>query len=200
VKIEGNLVLPAFTPDKVSIYATDAVVWTWTGLSGDHSVTFDPGQRVTFDSDPDGSPNHPNGDTFKRTFNLAGAFTYHCKLHPEMTGTVYVSPLPGQAPAISSLAVNPASACTGRRCRRPSAVLFINKNAYLEGRIELRRAGGGWRKVRGVGPVFVRRGRNRIALPTNGLSPGSYRVVARALDNLSRYSRPKRAGFRLVAP
>jgi LPXTG-motif cell wall-anchored protein len=80
----------SFQPGSVTISAGDSVVWTNTGAAP-HTVTDDNG---AFDS----SPNCPNslsdcmqpGDSYTHTFSSAGTFDYHCKVHPNMTGTVVV--------------------------------------------------------------------------------------------------------------
>jgi plastocyanin len=80
----------AFQPGSVTISAGDSVVWTNNGQAP-HTVTDDGG---TFDS----SPNCPNnlsdcmqpGDSYSHTFDSAGTFSYHCKVHPNMTGTIVV--------------------------------------------------------------------------------------------------------------
>lgn len=69
----------SFSPGSVTILRTGTVTWNWTG--GPHNVTF---------SDAT-SNNKSNGETFARTFNANGTFTYQCTLHPGiMTGQVVV--------------------------------------------------------------------------------------------------------------
>ena len=68
----------AFVPAEVTISVGDTVTWTQTG-SNPHSVTADDG---SFDS----HPNCPGmcmaqGDTFQHTFEEAGTFAYHCRVH-----------------------------------------------------------------------------------------------------------------------
>jgi hypothetical protein len=85
------------------------VVFTWKGPDTNHSATGD-----DFDSDAGKSSAevlHPPGDTYAVTFNKVGTFTYHCKVHPSMTGTVTVQPIPGApppaAPRLTSASVKP---------------------------------------------------------------------------------------------
>jgi plastocyanin len=69
----------AFSPATVTLLRTGTVTWNWTG--GPHNVTF---------SDAN-SGNKSSGETFARTFNNTGSFSYTCTLHPTiMTGTVVV--------------------------------------------------------------------------------------------------------------
>lgn len=86
-----------FTPSSVSIAPGDNVRWPFPGPDTNHSVTSNPpGQAESFDSDP-GVPNalidHPGGSyAFSHTFTQQGTFTYFCKVHPGMTGSVSVVP------------------------------------------------------------------------------------------------------------
>jgi plastocyanin len=69
----------SFSPGTVTILRTGTVTWNWTG--GPHNVTF---SNAT-------SNNRSAGETFARTFDTAGTFTYQCTLHPPtMQGTVIV--------------------------------------------------------------------------------------------------------------
>jgi plastocyanin len=76
-----NIVDFAFTPSMVSVPIGTVVTWTNTG-NAPHTVTSNTG---VFES---GTLNK-NG-TYSYTFNQAGTFRYHCKIHPDMTGTVQV--------------------------------------------------------------------------------------------------------------
>ncbi|HEX8856906.1 MAG TPA: plastocyanin/azurin family copper-binding protein, partial [Thermoleophilaceae bacterium] len=78
-----------FDPPTVNIQAGDSVTWTWGG-SNPHSVTSDMSSPMSFDSGIR-SP----GASFTIQFPTAGAFTYHCIVHPGMNGTVVVAPASG---------------------------------------------------------------------------------------------------------
>lgn len=70
----------AFTPGSITIAPGDSV--TWTNNDGTtHTVT---GTGWA-------SGNLANGATFTHKFNTTGNFTYHCSIHPTMTGVVHVS-------------------------------------------------------------------------------------------------------------
>jgi plastocyanin len=71
----------AFDPATITITTGTSILWTNQDAIG-HTVTSDSG---LFDS---GTVN-TNG-TFSYMFATAGTFTYHCKIHPMMTGTVIV--------------------------------------------------------------------------------------------------------------
>lgn len=70
----------SFTPQSASV--TKGTVVTWTNTApGPHTVTFDGG--------PD-CGQLAAGASVSRTFDTAGTFTYHCTIHPAMTGSVIV--------------------------------------------------------------------------------------------------------------
>jgi plastocyanin len=69
----------AFNPQVVKIAAGGSV--TWTNQDGTtHTVTFS-----------DSTQTLSNGASYTRKFDTAGTFTYHCSIHPSMTGTVEVT-------------------------------------------------------------------------------------------------------------
>jgi hypothetical protein len=99
----------AFAPRDVQIYQGDSIIFTWKGPDTNHSATGD-----DFDSDAGKQPAavfHPIGDTYAVTFNKIGSFSYHCKVHPSMTGTVNVQAVPGPptpvAPTLSRVSTSP---------------------------------------------------------------------------------------------
>jgi len=69
-----------FTPRDTAVQVNDSVTWTWSG-SNPHSVTFGTGTPT--------SPTQTTGD-YTRTFPTVGRFSYFCKVHATMTGTVTV--------------------------------------------------------------------------------------------------------------
>jgi plastocyanin len=90
VSIEGS----QFVPSDVTISVGGTVTWTHNDGSTAHTVTADDG---SFDSSPNCSPPltaigdcMTAGDTFSATFATAGEYTYHCKVHSSMSGTVRV--------------------------------------------------------------------------------------------------------------
>lgn len=70
-----------FTPAAFSVATGVKVTWGWNSGGTEHSVTFTDGE----DSGIKGS------GTFDRTFTAAGSYPYHCRVHPEMTGTITVT-------------------------------------------------------------------------------------------------------------
>lgn len=77
-----------FTPASVTIAAGQSVCWQNTG-NLDHTVTTtteSPGQIPLFNG------SLPGGQTVVIPINIAGTWAYHCNRHPNMTGTVIVTP------------------------------------------------------------------------------------------------------------
>ena len=75
----------AFSPPSVTIKAGQYVTWRNDDTSN-HTTTEDSATPV-WDSGQLGP-----GQTFPQYFGSAGTFTYHCRNHPTMTGTVIVTP------------------------------------------------------------------------------------------------------------
>jgi plastocyanin len=82
----------SFQPSSVAIAVGESVTWTQKDSGTMHTVTgdsFDSGNLVT-------------GQQYSHPFSQAGTFAYHCKIHPNMQGTVTVGnaqPPPTQPPA-----------------------------------------------------------------------------------------------------
>lgn len=74
VPIEGI----AFTVPDVTVATGGTVTWSNLDLAS-HNVTFEEGES---------SQDLLEGDTFERTFDEAGEFSYLCTIHPFMKGTV----------------------------------------------------------------------------------------------------------------
>jgi plastocyanin len=73
----------AFGPDALSVPAGARVTWTNLDTVA-HTVTFDSASISS-------SGTLANGASFSATFDSPGTFTYHCSIHPGMTGTVTVT-------------------------------------------------------------------------------------------------------------
>jgi plastocyanin len=83
----------AFSPNSVTIAPGGTVTFVFGTVA--HTVKFDTG------TNPPADILGSNANTsISRTFNTAGTFTFHCIIHPQMTGTVIV--------AASSTTTNPA--------------------------------------------------------------------------------------------
>jgi plastocyanin len=88
-----------FTPRTITIAPDQTVQWVWTGPANErnHSPASDAGQVETWDADPGiVKPDFDHGlnHTFDHAFVKSGSFTYHCKVHADMTGTVVVTGAP----------------------------------------------------------------------------------------------------------
>ena len=70
-----------FEPADAAIQPGDTIMWVNEGNTP-HTVTSDDGQ---FDSEVLYS-----GESFMFTFPETGTFSYHCEIHPSMTGSVSV--------------------------------------------------------------------------------------------------------------
>src|SRR5262249_31306698 len=93
-----------YTSGIVSATASGALVLISGSAVVPHSVTITAGQVVTWrNNDPIAhtttsdaalwnSGSITTGSIYQRTFATTGTFTYHCNIHPTMTGTVVVTP------------------------------------------------------------------------------------------------------------
>ena len=75
----------SFAPASITVAKGTKVTWT-NQDSVDHTVTAD-----TASSNAPASSTFGNGQTYSFTFNTPGTYTYHCSVHPFMTGTVVVT-------------------------------------------------------------------------------------------------------------
>ena len=72
----------AFSPGSLSVVTGSTVTWT----NSDTTI-----HTVTADNGGFNSGNIAIGATYSMVFSSAGTFSYHCILHPEMTGKVMVT-------------------------------------------------------------------------------------------------------------
>jgi plastocyanin len=70
-----------FMPATLTVPAGTTVSWKFDD-STQHTVTADDNSFT--------SPPMSGGQTFTHTFTAAGTVTYHCSIHPFMTGTIVV--------------------------------------------------------------------------------------------------------------
>jgi len=104
----------AFQPGSVEVPVGGSVTWTNNG-SATHTVTSDSG---AFDSGQ-----LAPGASFSQTFDTAGTFTYHCSIHPQMTGTVIVTSGGGGAEATApAQAANQGNQATNATSTQPNQV------------------------------------------------------------------------------
>ena len=70
----------SFAPETVSAAAGDEITWDVVEGSSDHTVKFEDEESDTLAA----------GDTYSRTFDEAGDYSYVCGIHPQMAGSVTV--------------------------------------------------------------------------------------------------------------
>jgi plastocyanin len=81
---------------EIEIGLGEHVTWYWIGPDLMHSVTGEAPSAAGIDSDPQtNTPRHRIGDSFRLDFNTPGTYTFTCKLHSAVRGTVTVSAAPG---------------------------------------------------------------------------------------------------------
>lgn len=196
----------SFNPRTVEAVQGDTVMWFWDGPDRNHSVTADPDQSELFDSDPDGPPDqntHKPSEGFPHRFTQVGSFTYHCKVHPTMRGTVNVAPQAGgppppdtTAPSLSAVVAKPSRLCTqrSRRCKRKGTVLEFTLGEKADLVIAVRKRRGKRAYGRVVDAIEPRGkvGLNRVKLAGGRLGPGSYRLTVVATDVAGNSSRARR--------
>ena len=89
----------AFSPGSVTVAVGDTVTWA-NADAQNHTATAD---NASFDTGTIA------GNTSKSvTFATAGTFGYHCKIHPQMTGTVVVQAAAGGGGATPRPTIPPA--------------------------------------------------------------------------------------------
>ncbi len=69
----------SYSPSTTTVHRGDSVTWVWHGGSTSHNVT---GAHFHSRTQTHGS--------FTVRFTHAGTFSYHCTIHPFMTGKVIV--------------------------------------------------------------------------------------------------------------
>ena len=72
----------AFNPSSLTVATGTSVTFAFAGVA--HNVTFTAATGV-----PTDIPTSSN-TSVQRTFATAGTFSYHCTIHPQMTGTILV--------------------------------------------------------------------------------------------------------------
>ena len=202
VEVKGS----AFNPSQLSVVPGDTVRWTFAGPDLNHSVTSDAGQAESFESDPGVPlPMHLAGDTFEHTFNTAGTFTYHCRVHSFMHGTVMVR-APGSAPpppaadttppAVSSLRVRAGRTCRGKpsTCRKRPTTVSWSLSEPASVRMTFKRSRGKSPRPLSVSGVS---GSNSRRLSTRRVPPGRYRLTLRATDAAGNHSTAAVTTFRV---
>lgn len=76
----------AFQPDHLTVHVGDTVTWDFRQRDAPHNVVSLSGPASFNSGAPQGQ------GTYKYTFNQAGTYIYDCLVHPNMKGTVTVTP------------------------------------------------------------------------------------------------------------
>ena len=101
VKGASTLGTAAFSPNPFTVSLTGANAGKVTWVNGDYTSTYSGTTSTTHhlvsDSLVSGSPLWNSGamgaaKTFSFTFTAPGTVTYHCTIHPSMTGTITIAP------------------------------------------------------------------------------------------------------------
>jgi Plastocyanin len=98
-----------FSPATITVAADTTVTWVNTG-SSIHSVTSDTGAFDSSPSCPTGPCLDP-GSSYSHRFAAAARFSYHCRVHATMTGTIVVTATP--ASTTSTTAATPTTGAPG---------------------------------------------------------------------------------------
>jgi len=189
------------------------VTWYWVGPDTMHSVTGTSANDQGLDSDKGNDfPHHDLGDSFKLTFNTPGTYTFQCKLHSAVRGTVVVSDTPGDPnaepdpvppnnvdltpPHISDVRLDSTSLAgkNGTHLR-----YGLDERGSLDAEIyriagpKHRKRFAGWRSWRS----FVGFNDVRFANHTKHFDPrpGTYVAELRATDRSNNTTRPQRVRF-----
>lgn len=85
-----------FSPKPIQITAGSTVTWSNT-TAPTHTATSDTGAWTTGNI-------APGATSSAIAFPTAGTFTYHCAIHPSMTGSIVVSAAAASSPPVRTLA------------------------------------------------------------------------------------------------
>ncbi len=191
------------------------VSWYWIGPDTMHSITGDSPDSAGLDSDPQtNQPQHRIGDSFRLDFDEPGVYSFRCKLHSTVRGTVTVSSTPGdpvtepdpiprsqvdlEPPNLRDLRLGSSTV----RRKGTSMKYSINERARIE--IEyLRDKRGGGRRFAGyarykgghIGANGLRFGIKRTNFPAR---TGRYLAKVRAIDRSANATRPFKLRFRIA--
>jgi plastocyanin len=193
-----------YSPRSVEVQLGDTVTWHFDGPDTNHSVTADPGQSDSFDSDPgNASPIHAPADTFSHTFNTPGKFTYFCKVHASMHGTVVVTDPNAPPPPADTTPPTAAfdSVKGGRKCgkrakhckAKPSRVRFtLSEDAHAK--LTFKRSSG--RSPAGI-ERDLKAGAQSFKLSTKRVPRGRYTLTLVATDAAGNASPAATASMRV---
>lgn len=184
----------SYKSDTVRILQGDIVIWQWQGPDTNHSVTSDSGQKLSWDSDPGKGAagiQHKRGDLFTEYFGRPGTYTYHCKVHSFMKGTVIVAPY--KQPPVDRTPPRLTRVSVTLKARRATVHFRLSERASVTARV--RRQGSS--KVVRDAFAFARRGTGKLVLDLRRLRAGRYRISLFADDDTGNRSRTATVAVRL---
>ena len=186
-----------YAPRDVTIAQNEYVLWAYNALDRNHSVTADAGQAMSFDSDAGKQPGqvqHPANDGFSVLFDKTGRFTFHCKVHAFMTGSVTVTPgldppapSPPGRPRLTGVKLASSKVCSrrSRRCPKPGVVVRMTLDRKASVRALVRRRSG-TTVIDGTlaETAFAgRAGTSSRRIDLGSLRPGQYQLKLVAIDD-----------------
>jgi plastocyanin len=192
-----NIAHLAYTPATVNVVEGDLVAWTWGGPETNYSVTTNPGQGESFDSDAGRSAaqvNHSVGDAFTYYFAKAGTYTYYCKVHPFMHGSVVVAPYNGPSRTITTPRIAALHAVVAAH-KKLKITFLLSEKAGMS--VQLQRVHS--KRVARRGFKFEPRGKGSLTVSLKGLKAGTYTLTARAQNSGGISSKKAHATFKLKA-
>jgi plastocyanin len=205
---------------ELQIDLGEHVTWYWIGPDTMHSVTGSSANDAGWDSDPGANtPRHRIGDRFELTFNSPGTYTFVCKLHPTVRGSVAVSsepgdpdtevdPIPRSRVDLTAPYVDGVGLRSREVGRRGTALRFgIDERATVDAeyyRLLSRRKGGHRRLVRryaGWQQWHAHVGLNKVSFagPTRHFQParGRYLAAIQFTDASNNTARTRRLRFKI---
>lgn len=142
-----------FAPKELTVNVGDTVAWSNEGPARPHTVTANDG---SFDSDK-----LDVGQGFSFTFTKAGTFTYACKFHDVMQGTITVQDAAAPAPAAAAPAQQSGgSVDVSDQAVANNAITVANVNAAQDGWIVAHLDEGG-KPGKVLGQTAVKAGDNK---------------------------------------
>jgi plastocyanin len=199
-----------WSDDALQIDLGEHVTWYWTGPDTMHSVTGQPPNATQWDSDPGTLPQHNIGDHFEIDFDKPGTYSFQCKIHSLVRGTVTVSNKPGDPDAepdpvpksnvdLKKPVLRDARIAPKFGPRGAPLQYSLNEPAKLD--VEYYRyRGKGKPKFAGYATYKSHVGYNRARVkrkPHFKPKSGRYMVELRATDEAHNTSKVKRLRFRI---
>ncbi len=204
-----------WSSEDVHVDLGEHVTWYWVGPDTMHSVTGDGPGAFGLDSDPGRNiPDHPVGDSFRLGFDAPGTYSFTCKLHSSVRGTVTVSNVSGnpsfepdpvppnrvdlRAPRLRKLRLDGSPL----RGRGGQLHFLLGERARLDADYFLLDGGhrrfAGWAKWNG----YIGENQVRFAARAEHFdaAPGRYVAELRATDRSNNTGKPRRIRFEIAPP